>query len=938
MIEAHGKSIEQLYQDLNSNENGLKSSEAEKRLEKYGKNELDTGEKVSPFIILLDQFKDLLVLILIVAGLITAVIGFIEQDSNVIIEVGAIIVVVVLNAGLGFYQEFSAEKAIEALRSLSQSEIIVIRNNEKIRIKLEYLVPGDIVVLEAGNVIPADIRLIKSYEINVNEAILTGESLPIRKETNVLSLETPLAERKNMLHKGTTISSGTGRGIVVSTGLNTELGKIATSLSKIKREDTPIQKKLKKLAKQLTIFIVLIAASIFLIQIIVIGLEEFTELFIFAIGLAVAAVPEGLPAVMTLSLAIGVTRMARKNALIRKLPAVEVLGSSTVISTDKTGTLTKNEMTVKLVWTLNYQYEVSGTGYTNVGNIVKASTGKEIESDYRPELESLIEIGTFANEASIEYQGEDKPYKTFGDPTEIALLILTEKCADNNKIKNNWEVKYLFPFDSSRKRMSVITRSKETDNYQIMVKGALDILLDLCTSYLEDGKESPLTPEKKQKIIEVSEQFSASFAYRILGFAKKDITDDKAIELLELKKSELVENDLTFVGFVGMIDPARESSRPAVIKTKEAGMRVIMITGDHMETAKAIGREIGICTTTQPITGSMLEKMSDEELEEVIDYVEIFARVDPSHKLRIINALKKHDEIVIMTGDGVNDAPALKRADIGVAMGITGTDVAQEASDMVLVDDNFANIIEAVAEGRKVYDNIKKFITYLLSANAGEVLTVLVMVILGIILFNHIFLPILAIQLLYINLVTDTFPALALGVNPAEEGIMKRKPRDPNEPLLTRNLMIFILSFGILNAIAGIFLFLWSIGFNPSIDILNADLSRQRTILFAALVIFQSIQCLGISQNVSIFSKKTFQNKSLIGAVFLGILLLLFSIYTPIMQVFIKTYPLEPLDWLMILVSAVPIFFFQEIYEKITVNAEHERLSIEIEVPEECEE
>lgn len=938
MIEAHAKSIDELYQELDTNEKGLTSSETEKRLEKYGKNELETGEKISPYKIFLSQFKDLLVLILIVAGLITAIIGFIEQESNVIIEVGAITVVVMLNAGLGFYQEYSAEKAIEALRSLSKSEMIVIRNNEKIRMKSEFLVPGDIVLLEAGNLIPADIRLIKSFEINVNEAILTGESLPIRKETEVLPLETSLAERKNMIHKGTTISSGSGRGIVTSTGLETELGKIATSLSEIKREDTPIQKKLKLLAKQLTIFIVTLAAIIFLIQIIIIGPEEFTELFIFAIGLAVAAVPEGLPAVMTLSLAIGVTRMARQKALIRKLPAVEVLGSSTLISTDKTGTLTKNEMTVTLVWTLNYQYNISGTGYTNIGTIVKSSTGKEIEPDYSPELESLIEIGTLANEASIEYQGEGKPYKTFGDPTEIALLILTEKSTEIDKIKNKWDIEYLFPFDSSRKRMSVITRNKKSDNYQIMVKGALDILLDLCNNYLEDGKKNTLTPEKKQKIIEVSERFSASFAYRILGFAMRDITNDKAKELLEAKNNELVEDNLTFVGFVGMIDPARESSRPAVIKAKEAGMRVIMITGDHMETAKAIGREIGICSTTHPITGTMLEKMSDEELEEAIKEVEIFARVDPSHKLRIINALKKNDEIVIMTGDGVNDAPALKRADVGVAMGITGTDVAKEASDMILVDDNFANIIEAVSEGRKIYDNIKKFITYLLSANAGEVITVLALVILGIVLFNHIFLPILAIQLLYINLVTDTFPALALGVNPPEEGIMKRNPRDPNEPLLTRDLMVFILSFGILNALAAIFLFLWSIDFNPNIDIFTADLTRQRTIIFAALVVYQSIQCLGISQKVTIFSKKTLQNKTLIGAIFLGIILLLFSIYTPFMQIIIRTYPLEPLDWLIILISSIPIIAFQEIYERISVKAENGRLSSRMDkIPKECD-
>lgn len=936
MTNAHNESIEDLYEKLDTNPKGLSSSEAEKRIEKYGKNELETGEKIKPYRIFLDQFKDLLVLILIVAGLITAIIGFIEQDDSVIIEVVAITIVVVLNAALGFYQEYSAEKAIEALRSLSKSEIIVLRDEEKVRKQSEFLVPGDIVILEAGNVIPADIRLIKSYEISVEEAILTGESLPVRKETEVLPLETPLADRKNMIHKGTIISSGSGKGLVISTGMDTELGKIATSLSEIKQEETPIQKKLKKLAKQLTLFIVIIAASIFFIQIILVGPEEFTELFIFAIGLAVAAVPEGLPAVMTLSLAIGVTRMAKQKALIRKLPAVEVLGSSTVIATDKTGTLTKNEMTVSLVWTLNRQYNVTGTGYTNVGNLVKAESAKEIEPGYRPELEKLIEICTLANEASIEYQGEGKPYKTFGDPTEVALLILTEKVSQVQEIQENWSIEYLFPFDSSRKRMSVICKNKKTGKYQIMVKGALDILLELCNTYSEEGKESTISPDLKNKIIKVSERFSAQFAYRILGFAVKDLTDEEAQRLLEIKKNEKTEKDLSFIGFVGMIDPPRESSRPAVLKAKQAGMRVIMITGDHMETAKAIGREIGICEETEPISGAILDKMTDEELEEKIKVAEIFARVDPSHKLRIINALKKNDEIVIMTGDGVNDAPALKRADIGVAMGITGTDVSKEASEMILVDDNFANIIEAVSEGRKIYDNIKKFISYLLSANAGEVLTVLALVLLGIIVFDNIFIPILAIQLLYINLVTDTFPALALGVNPPEEGIMERNPRDPNEPLLTKNLIVFILAFGILNAIACLFLFLWSIDYNLGLDIETSNLDRQRTIIYAALVVYQSIQCLAISQNVTIFSKKTLENKTLLGAIFLGTILLLFSIYAPIMQIFMRTYPIDIIDWLVIFLSAIPVLAFQEIYERITVKAENEQLHNNHEITIEC--
>lgn len=928
MIEGYDTSVDNLYEILSTNKDGLTSLEAEQRLEKFGLNELKTGEKVNPFVIFLNQFKDLLVIILIVAGLITAALGFIEKDDKVIIEVIAITVVIIINAGLGFYQEYSAEKAIEALRTMSKSEAIVLRDKEKIKIKSEFMVPGDIVLLEAGNNIPADIRLIKSYEINVDESILTGESLSIRKDVIPLPPETILAERKNMLYKGTTITSGSGKGLVISTGLSTELGKIAITLSAIESEETPIQKKLKLLAKQLTFFIIIIAGSIFFIQTLLIGFEQFTELFIFAIGLAVAAVPEGLPIVMTLSLAIGVTRMARQNALIRRLPAVEVLGSSTVIATDKTGTLTKNKMTVTLIWTINQQYSVTGTGYTNLGQIIKVETAKQIEADYKPELESLIEIGTLANEASIEFQGEGKPYKTFGDPTEISLLILAEKGQKIENIKNNWDVEYLFPFDSNRKRMSIISRNKRSNQYQIMVKGALDILLELCVDYLENDKKIPLTPELKEKIIKISERFSANFTLRILGFALREINNNEAEKLLKEKKNNLVEDNLTFVGFVGMIDPPRESSKPAVLKAKEAGIRVIMITGDHMETAKTIGKEIGIYGISEPISGKMLEKMSDEELEEAIKEVEIFARVDPSHKLRIINALKKHNEIVIMTGDGVNDAPALKRADVGVAMGITGTDVAKEASDMILVDDNFANIIEAVSEGRRIYDNIKRFINYLLSANAGEVLTVMAIVILGLIFFNQIFLPILAIQLLYINLVTDTFPALALGASPPEEDLMQRKPRDPKEPLLTKKMIIFIMSFGILNAIGCIFLFLWSINFNLEINIAMKDLTRQRTIIFAALVVFQMIQCMSLSQNTTIFSKKTLENKTLIGAVLFSLFLLIFAIYVPFMQLFIQTYPLEPFDWIMILIFAIPLLLFEEIYERVVFKPENDLLHI----------
>jgi Ca2+-transporting ATPase len=608
--------------------------------------------------------------------------------------------------------------------------------------------------------------------------------------------------------------------------------------------------------------------------------------------------------------------MAKQNALIRKLPAVEVLGSATVICTDKTGTLTKNEMMVTLIWTLSHQYNVTGTGYTNIGQIMKISTAKQVDLKFNPELEALIEIGALTNEASIEFQGIGKSYKTFGDPTEISLLILAEKAQGLENVNKKWDVEYLFPFDSNRKRMSVISKNKYNGEFKIMVKGALELLLEKCDYYLEEGNYKTLNFELKDKILKISERFSSNFAYRILGLASRSVSSQEAEKLLELKKSSLIEEKLVFVGFIGIIDPPRESSRPAVLRAKEAGIRVIMITGDHIETARAIGREIGLYGEVEPITGVILEKMSDQELEEAVNKVEIFARVDPSHKLRIINALKNHDEVVIMTGDGVNDAPALKRADIGVAMGITGTDVAKEASEMILVDDNFANIIEAVGEGRRIYDNIKKFIVYLLSANTGEVFTVLAIVIIGIIFFNQILIPILAIQLLFINLVTDTFPALALGVSPSEEDIMQRSPRNPKEPLLKKNMIIFIILFGIFNAFGCTILFLWSINFDLSINLETIDLALQRTMIFAALVVYQIIQCLAVSQDTTIFSKKTFRNKILIGALILSIFLLLIAIYSPILQPFIKTYPIGPLNWLMILITAIPILLFEEIYEK----------------------
>lgn len=926
MLKGYSKTIEEIYSRLDSKFEGISTSEAEKRLEEYGPNIISAERRYNPLTIFFKQFKDLLVIILIAAGIITGIIGIIESNTESIVDVSAIGIVILLNAFLGFYQEYSAEKAISALKKLSESEVIVARDQVKQRINSEDLVPGDIIFLEAGNRITADIRLIQSYEIRANESILTGESTTVRKRTPVLPEDTPLVERNNMLFNGTTIVNGSGMGIVVTTGSSTELGKIASSLQDIEREETPIQKKLDKLAKQLTLVIVVLSLIIFIIGIFTIGFNMWTTLLIFAIGLAVAAVPEGLPAVLTLSLALGINRMAKKNALIRKLPAVEVLGSTTVICTDKTGTLTRNEQTVKLVWTIDEKYNVTGNGYYNNGEIVVKTSAERREPEANSSLEKSLEIGALANEASIEFQGENKPYKIFGDPTEVALLILAEKGTTLEKITKKWSVEYIFPFDSDRKRMSAIVKNNETGNYQIMVKGALDVLLDLCNRQFSNNEIQVLTEDQKQEYLTISENYSANYAYRILGLAFREISPKEAEKLILSEDYECVETDLTFVGFVGMIDPPRDETKSAINHARNAGIQVTMITGDHVETAKAIGRAINLCMETTPISGHQLDKMTDEELEEAVLTTKIFARVSPDHKLRIVNALKKHGEIVTMTGDGVNDSPALKRADIGVAMGIAGTDVAKEASEMILVDDNFSTIIDAISEGRTIYTNIKKFVGYLLSANAGEIFTVLFGVLFGLIFFRTSIIPILTIQLLYINLVTDTFPALALGMTQPEQDVMLRKPRDPNEPIIDKKMITMVLLTGLSYAIGTILVYFWAMDFTLLTD--HQAVATSETMVFVSLVIYQLLHSLSVSQNELIFSKRFFKNTKLFGAVAISLVLLIIAVYVPFISRFLDTVPLQAKHWGMIFATALPIFLMDEfrklLFYRETQNLLHE--------------
>ena len=914
---AYSVSSDEVLEKYQTSTYGLSQAEFEKRLEEYGPNELPEGESINYLRVFLSQFKDLLVIILVLAGVISAILSL--NDPENIVDVLAITIVVFLNAFLGFYQEISAEKAINSLKKLSISEVIVVRDNNKIKVASSDLVPGDIVALEAGEMVPADIRVIHSYELRINESSLTGESIPVKKRNIVLSTKIALADRVNMLYKGSTVVNGSGLGVVVRTGVNTEIGKIATSLIEITTDETPLQKRLDSLAKQLTIGVVVLSALIIVFGYFFLVHISFSELFILAIGLAVAAVPEGLPAVLTLTLALGVTKLASKKSLIRKLPAVEVLGSTTTICTDKTGTLTKNEMTVKAIWTNENRFNFSGTGYMNNGDILHSSTGQIANVD-DPDFSCLklsLDICALDNEATLSYVSPKEPFKIFGDPTEVALLVATTKGGTNgidylSYLLEEWNKEFIFPFDSERKRMSTIVKHKSSNTYRVLTKGALDILVNLCSSYLCGQGVKPLTDDVKQTILDASSGYSINYAYRILGLAYKDISKEESDKLALTENMQGTESNLTFVSFICMIDPPRDHSAPAIEIAHKAGINVIMITGDHKETAKAIGTSIGLTQKEgiEPITGLELDEMSDKSLALALKETNIFARVNPAHKLRIVNVLKDQNEIVAMTGDGVNDAPALKRADIGIAMGITGTDVAKEAAEMVLVDDNFSNIVDAVFEGRVIYDNMKKFIAFLLSANTGEILTVILGLLLGIIL-QHPFIPVLAIQLLYINLVTDTFPAIALGVDTPENDIMLRKPRDPDEPLLDGNLLSMILTSGVVFSLGAMFCFLYGINFGNNLS--DANINLAETMAFTSLVIYQLFHALNTSELGTIFKKQTFKNRALLGSIALGFLLQLIALYMPVVSHLLQTTPLGLAEWLIILITCIPVVMVEEI-------------------------
>ncbi|WP_434632226.1 calcium-transporting P-type ATPase, PMR1-type [Thermoanaerobacterium thermosaccharolyticum] len=838
--------------------NGLSTEEAKKRLEKYGPNNLSEKKKRTVLSMLLDQFKDYMVIILIIASIVSLFLG--EITDAVII-----LFIILLNAFLGMIQENNAEKSLESLKKLSAPVSRVLRDGKVIEIESQYLVPGDVVFLEAGNFVPADGRIIESANLKIDESALTGESIASEKIAGKLSDKNlNIGDRINMVYMGTIVTYGRGLFVVTETGMDTEMGKIAKMLDNEDKVKTPLQIKLEQLGKYLGTGALIICAIIFIIG--VMEKRPVFDMFMTSVSLAVAAIPEGLPAIVTITLALGVQKMIKRNAIIRKLPAVETLGSANVICSDKTGTLTQNKMTVVKI-------------YTDFEEL-------DLNDHYDNKADFLLECSTLCTDAFIDDKG-----KSFGDPTEVAIVSAFEK---NLSKKSDLENKYPrvaeIPFDSDRKMMTTIHKA-HGNNYKVITKGAFDNVIERCKYILKDGKIENLTDDDKSKIKLENEKMGNN-ALRVLAISYKN-TDD----IPERLSSDDVEKDLIFIGLLGMIDPPREEVKDSVKICKMAGIKPVMITGDHKITAMAIAKELGILNEGDiAVTGRELEAMTDDELYKKVKDVSVYARVSPEHKMRIVKAWQRNNAVVAMTGDGVNDAPALKQADIGAAMGITGTDVAKDSADMILTDDNFATIVAAIEEGRTIYENIKKSIHYLLSCNIGEILVLLIATLAGMPM------PLKPIHILWVNLVTDSLPALALGVEPADKDIMTKKPRPKNENIFADGLMFRIPIEGIMIGLVSFIAFLFG---------LRENLTNARTMAFAVLTFSQLSQAMNARSNKSIFKVGLLKNKYMVLALAVSIFLQLVVILTPLNAIFdIKNINIY--DWdIVILLSLTPIIIME---------------------------
>lgn len=840
---------------------GLTEAEANKRGEQYGKNRLEGGKEKTILEMALEQLKDYMVIILIIAAIISIFLG--EA-----LEGAIILAIVVLNTFLGVYQENKASNALKALKEMASPHAKVLRDGQIVEVASSDVVPGDIAILEAGDYIPADLRLVEAVNLKVDEAALTGESVPVEKDADVvLKDDASLGDRVNCAYMGTVITYGRGKGIITDIGMQTQMGNIADMLNETPDESTPLQKKLDSLGKLLGTVCLAICAIIFVLGLFH-GMGLF-DIFMTSVSLAVAAIPEGLTVVVTVVLAMGMQKMVKCNAIIKRLSAVETLGSTTVICSDKTGTLTQNKMTIQKIYDGVNEYDVSGTGYSPAGQVTGADGKAAGES-----IHKVIEGGLLCNDATYNPEKET----IIGDPTEGAMVVLAHKV---DMKKDAWENKFPriqeIPFDSDRKLMSTF---HDMDGKIVMyTKGAPDELLRRCTNIEIDGKVTELLSSKREEVLAKNQKFAES-ALRVIGVAYKEVTTVNA--------SLDEENGLTFVGLLGMIDPPREEAREAIDVCKKAGIQVKMITGDHKITASAIGAQLGI-TTDGTVEGREINEMSDEQLREVVKHTNIFARVSPEHKVRLVDAVRANGNIAAMTGDGVNDAPSLKHADIGVAMGITGTDVSKEAADMILTDDNFASIVRAVAEGRTIYANIRKVVGFLLSCNIGEILVILFA------MLANLPVPLVAIQLLSINLITDAFPAFALGMEKEEPGVMDRSPRDPSEPIVNGKMAVAVIIQSIALALGTLGSFLYGLYVHDSLEV-------ARSACFFTLVLGELLRAYSArSESTSIFRMKVLENGYLNKCVLVSMLFMVASIYVPFLNPIFSTVALTFDEMLMAL-------------------------------------
>ncbi|MCD6356051.1 MAG: cation-translocating P-type ATPase [Anaerolineaceae bacterium] len=923
----HALSCEDVLKKLDSRlDKGLSIEAAAKRLEEYGPNRLAEGKKTSFWEMVYEQLNNFVVIMLLAAAIISAFLGK-------ALDAGAIIMIVILNTIMGVIQDSRAQQELEALKKMASPEAQVLREGHRVSIPSDELVPGDIVFLETGNFVPADVRLIEAVNLKIEEAALTGESVPVVKNAaSVIDPDASLGDRKNTAFSGTIVTYGRGKGVVVSTGMNTQIGLIATMLQSVGEEETPLQRRLDQLGKTLGWACLIISGLVFISGMIEGG--DILEMFMVAVSLAIAAVPEGLPAVVTISLALGMREMVKKHALIRRLSSVETLGSATVICSDKTGTLTQNAMTVTRIWVDGKLLEITGTGYAPVGDFMDG--GKKVDLHDFPGISTALWVGTLNNDSQIDETIEDgqKVFRIVGDPTEGSILVAAAKAgvqADiiNSAYPRSGEV----PFDSERKRMITVHEVKdpsdkdispfqgkksEKESYVIAVKGAPDVVLKLCNRVQKMDNTIKKLDEKMQKEIIAANDAMTKDALRVLGMAYR-VVSAKPDEV----DSHSLEKDLVFAGLIGMIDPAREEVKPALLKAIGAGIRTIMITGDYPNTAKAIAQSIGLLRPGHKVcTGAELDAMTDEALRSEVDEIDVFARVSPAHKMRIVNALRAEGHVVAMTGDGVNDAPAIKAADIGVAMGITGTDVTKEAADMVLTDDNYASIVSAVEQGRIIYSNIRKFVYYLISCNMAEIMIIFLPTMFGHFLFPKaealgLLSPLAPIQLLWLNLVTDGAPALALGTEKGDPDIMDQQPRPTKEPIINRLMLVGVIVQTI--AITATTLIAYAIGLN------QPNPRYAETLAFTTLVFSELVRAFtSRSERYPLLKIGIFSNKWMNWAIFGSSVLMLLVMYIPFLQEIFNTVPIGWTEWRLI----IPLFLIPAIAAEVTkyiITARHKK-------------